>query len=579
MHPHPDSELAQAYLDQALDAADTAAFETRLLADPDLADEVIRLSRADAVITEWAQAALYATDRTRSEPLARGSKFARRLVVAMAATMAMIAIFGIFRPGGDSGKEPGQAVLARIEQLEGDVDVLEPDGSARQAEVGQILFAGQEVRTGGAGSSTVMRWLDSSRLELNAETRVRLEKVAKALPKAFVAEGLVAAEMSTRSHGSTLIVANDATEVRGLAGRLSFATLPEMTFVEADEGEFRVTRRSDGQSIALHRGFYALAVPATPMVPQQFASRFTEPRAIWTDPSGPIPGLVFSHDGKFLVSASWDGSVRRWDLARKGYTGTRQPRGNIRKPLKVLALHPFTEMVAVGGEDRVVRLHDPRDSSEMVVGPTFRNRITALAFSTDGHSLAMAWFTGKESHDIRVLDTFSMQERTCLTDHSAPINAVTYAADGSFATGGQDRTVKLWDAKGHLLRTLPKLPAEVRALAFSPDGKMLVIGCRSGAIRIWDVSAGAFRGRCAGHVREIWSLAFSPDGSMFASGANDETAKLWDACDGTELATIKGHKHAVCAVAFHPNGQYLATGGWDRKIRLWDLPERFKVDE
>src|SRR5262249_51890187 len=67
-----------------------------------------------------------------------------------------------------------------------------------------------------------------------------------------------------------------------------------------------------------------------------------------------------------------------------------------------------------------------------------------------------------------------------------------------------------------------------RAVAFSPDGRILACGSDRGAIRLWDVATGRERQRLAGHRGRGNRLTFSPDGRLLASAGDDTTALVWE---------------------------------------------------
>src|SRR5438105_15010218 len=74
-----------------------------------------------------------------------------------------------------------------------------------------------------------------------------------------------------------------------------------------------------------------------------------------------------------------------------------------------------------------------------------------------------------------------------------------------------------------------------------------------------------------GHVDEVRAVAFSPDNKILASGSVDNTVRLWDVATGIELSTLPGHVGGVYSVGFSPDGSILATAGADQAIRLWDV--------
>jgi WD40 repeat protein len=114
--------------------------------------------------------------------------------------------------------------------------------------------------------------------------------------------------------------------------------------------------------------------------------------------------------------------------------------------------------------------------------------------------------------------------------------------------------------------TLSKFGGWVGALAFAPDGR-LVVGTGDGHVAVWDVKKREPVSDVRCHDDAVAALAFSPDGMLLASGGHDKVAVLHQ---GTQRHALRGHTGAVLAVAFAADGKHLFTGGIDTTIRVWD---------
>ncbi len=173
---------------------------------------------------------------------------------------------------------------------------------------------------------------------------------------------------------------------------------------------------------------------------------------------------------------------------------------------------------------------------------------------------------------------YGVLEYNRLLGHSAEVTAVDFSPDGKLiASASQDNTVKIWKRDGTLLTTLKGHSHEVKGVAFSPDGKLLASVSVDRTIKIWKRD-GTLLTTLRGHTAAVKGVAFSPDGKLLASASHDNTVKIWKR-DGSLLTTLKGHSHEVEGVAFSPDGKLLASISEDKTLILWDLEQFIDLEQ
>lgn len=118
----------------------------------------------------------------------------------------------------------------------------------------------------------------------------------------------------------------------------------------------------------------------------------------------------------------------------------------------------------------------------------------------------------------------------------------------------------------------------IYCLSFSPDGRLLVAGHRSGRILRWRVPGYESLEPLVGHEDIVMSLVFSRDRRYLASGAFDASVRLWDASTGDHLDTLRAPGRpgdsVVPAVSFSPDSRLLASAHPFQTTLLWDVHTR-----
>ncbi len=257
-----------------------------------------------------------------------------------------------------------------------------------------------------------------------------------------------------------------------------------------------------------------------------------------------VYSVAFSADGKRLVSASRDQTVKVWDatsgqetLTLKGHTG----------PVWSAAFSADGKWLASASGDQTVKVWNATSGQESLTLKGHTGWVTSVAFSPDGKRLASA----SDDQTVKVWDATSGQETLTLKGHAGEVTSVTFSEDGTrLASASYDKTVKVWDtASGQVTLTLKGHTGSVRSVAFNTDGKRLASASQDQTVKVWDATSGQETLTLKGHTSVVTSVAFSGDGKRLASASWDQTVKVWDATSGQETLTLQGHNAHVRSVA------------------------------
>lgn len=249
-----------------------------------------------------------------------------------------------------------------------------------------------------------------------------------------------------------------------------------------------------------------------------------------------------------------------------------------------IAYAPDGKALVTGVEGGGLQVWDPQTGKPLRRIDAGIESLRDFAFRRDGKVLAAVGFTF-DAERRQVLRVLSLSDfaggqrlRRIEWEDNAEIRCLAFAPDGtSIATGSGDGILRLWDVESEdELLKLKLGQVDVQAVAFSPDASTLAACSRDGSgnnnlIHLIDLDRGLETRALAGHERPIRTMTFSPDGKILASGAEEEVVILWDVASGRELRRLDGGNSFHGTVAFSPDGTSVAASGGDGIVTIWEV--------
>lgn len=235
--------------------------------------------------------------------------------------------------------------------------------------------------------------------------------------------------------------------------------------------------------------------------------------------------LLFSDDGKMIISANSNQTLVAWDATTSE---------------KIYEKTPF------------VSLYNLKMSSD---GKLFS------AVCSDG---AVRTYRARDGELLHTM-----------THNGFVIYDSAISKDNSYlATSSNDYFIYLWRVDNGIQELGFKAEIIANTLAFSPDGKQIAVGLNytTTGIRIYDFSSSKWTSRLDSETGTVKSLTYNSAGDLLIATTSNNKVLLWDVANAKLVQILEGHTGQINDLVLSSDGRFIATASSDGTIRIWGIP-------
>ncbi len=283
----------------------------------------------------------------------------------------------------------------------------------------------------------------------------------------------------------------------------------------------------------------------------------------------PANQVRFDKTGANVMASLQTGQIQIWQVGSLFQWELIQAHD---RPISDLALSPDGKRLLTASLDKTMKLWNLQSKSVEKNIDTKNHRVQSLEFSPIGTSFVTGGADGK----ILFWNLDKDEPSSELSEHQGKVNAIAFSQDGTnMVSGGSDGKWILWDAISNKVNfQRQEHEDQVTAVAISPDGELLATGSADRTFKIWRTTDATLVGSKSAHERNLTDIVFHPHKPLLATSGQEGLVKIWNLANPQSpslLHVIVGHSDIVHQIFFDGNGEQLVSVSQDKTVRLWDV--------
>ena len=323
-----------------------------------------------------------------------------------------------------------------------------------------------------------------------------------------------------------------------------------------------------------------------------------------------IYALEFTPDGKYVITGSFDKTLKMWDV-KTGKTvrtfggpqghkqmvlclalspdGQTMISGGLDKQLKVwnvpsssplktltnneaindIALTSDAKKVATAGKDGLVKIYNAEDGKELFKLAGHTGEVKAVAFSTNNATIGSAGVDGT----LRFWNATNGQPITVIGGHTGSANDIVIHPNNVLTFSvGDDGLLRFFNNNTPKPRDFTPQPQPITLVVASADTNQILTASADKNVRIMNYANGQPLRTLKGVADVVQSASFNSNASKIATGLKNGQLVIWNNANGTKEAEVYAHNGPVTSVSIRPQNDQVLTSDDKGLVKIWQLP-------